>query len=202
MNRNENEELPQRRRGKELERAILEAAWQELVEVGYGNLTMESVASRAHTGIAVLYRRWANKDQLTLAALRNHRETHAVEIPDTGSLRGDMIAVLTRMGNIKTSYFAIAFSSGFAGLISNTGMTIAQVRETVLGGDSPSRALVICQRAHDRGEIDLTRIPQSLIALPYDLVRHDMLMSLSTVSAARIESIVDEIFLPLIRAYQ
>ena len=57
-----------RRHGEELQAALLEAAWEELVETGYAKLTMESVARRAHTGIAVLYRRWANKDQLVLAA--------------------------------------------------------------------------------------------------------------------------------------
>ena len=52
----------QRRRGEELEAALLEAAWAELVEVGFARLTMESVAARAKTGVAVLYRRWPRKD--------------------------------------------------------------------------------------------------------------------------------------------
>ena len=45
-----------RRRGLDLETALLDATWDELVEVGYAKLTMESVASRASTGIAVLRR--------------------------------------------------------------------------------------------------------------------------------------------------
>jgi len=53
-----------RRRGEQLESELLDAAWAELVHAGYANLTMESVAARARTGIAVLYRRWANKEQL------------------------------------------------------------------------------------------------------------------------------------------
>ena len=77
----------QRRRGEELEAALLEAAWQELVEVGFARLTMESVAVRAKTGVAVLYRRWPNKDDLVLAAIGHYGTTHPVEVPDTGSLR-------------------------------------------------------------------------------------------------------------------
>src|SRR5262247_3412802 len=79
----------QRRRGEHLEAALLAAAWDELAEVGFARLTMESVAARAKTGVAVLYRRWPNKDDLVLAAIRHYGTTHPVDVPDTGSLRGD-----------------------------------------------------------------------------------------------------------------
>lgn len=58
-----------RRRGEVLERALYEAALAELTEVGYGNLTMEGIAARAHTGKAALYRRWDTKCELVHAAL-------------------------------------------------------------------------------------------------------------------------------------
>src|SRR5271156_3535431 len=84
----------QRRRGEELKAALLEAAWAELVEAGFARLTMESVAARAKTGVAVLYRRWPNKDDLVLAAIASHGSLNPVDIPDTGSLRGDLVALL------------------------------------------------------------------------------------------------------------
>ncbi|OBF09265.1 transcriptional regulator [Mycobacterium sp. ACS4054] len=58
-----------RRRGEVLERALYEATLAELAEVGYGGLTMEGIATRAHTGKAALYRRWATKCELVHAAL-------------------------------------------------------------------------------------------------------------------------------------
>jgi AcrR family transcriptional regulator len=58
-----------RRRGEVLERALYEATLAELAEVGYGRLTMEGIAARAHTGKAALYRRWASKHDLVHAAL-------------------------------------------------------------------------------------------------------------------------------------
>jgi AcrR family transcriptional regulator len=58
-----------RRRGEVLERALYEATLTELAEVGYGGLTMEGIAARAHTGKAALYRRWASKHDLVHAAL-------------------------------------------------------------------------------------------------------------------------------------
>src|SRR6188768_1091318 len=83
-----------RRRGEQLESELLAAAWAELVHVGYANLTMESIAARARTGIAVLYRRWPNKEQLVFAALQHHRSENPVAVPDTGTLRDDLLAYL------------------------------------------------------------------------------------------------------------
>ena len=40
----------------------------------------------------MLYRRWANKDQLVLAAIEHHRNANPVAVPDTGALRGDLLA--------------------------------------------------------------------------------------------------------------
>src|ERR1700727_1630360 len=94
----------QRRRGEELEAALLEAAWEELAEVGFARLTMESVAGRAKTGVAVLYRRWPNKDDLVIAAIRHYGRAHPVDTPDTGSLRGDMIALLSSFSSARVSF--------------------------------------------------------------------------------------------------
>jgi AcrR family transcriptional regulator len=58
-----------RRRGEVLERALYTATLAELAAVGYGGLTMEGIAARAHTGKAALYRRWDSKHDLVHAAL-------------------------------------------------------------------------------------------------------------------------------------
>src|ERR1700722_815754 len=86
-----------RRRGEGLEAALLDAAWDELQAFGYQALTMEAVADRAGTSRAVLYRRWPKKAELVVAALRRRRPMLSGEVRDTGSLRGDVVAVLTRM---------------------------------------------------------------------------------------------------------
>jgi AcrR family transcriptional regulator len=56
-----------RRRGEDLERAILTAAWDQLVERGYGNFTIDAVADAAGTSRSVLYRRWPDRDALIAA---------------------------------------------------------------------------------------------------------------------------------------
>jgi AcrR family transcriptional regulator len=192
------EHVRRRRRGPEHESAQHVAAWDELVEVGFANLTMESVAARAQTGIAVLYRRWANKDQLVLAAIAHYGQARPIEMPDTGTLRGDLLALLTAFSNGRATFIAVAAAGAFSGLLASTGLTPAQAREKILGNQLDLSEHVVYRRAHDRGEIDLDQIPAAVLALPFDLVRHDLLMHLKPLKPARIKSIIDELFLPLV----
>ena len=194
-------QLPrQRRRGDELEAALLDAAWDELVEAGFARLTMESVADRARTGVAVLYRRWPGKDALAMAAIAHYGRTHPVEMPDTGSLRSDMLALLGSVNDARYS-FTVVVTSVFSGLQASTGLTPAEVRAKVLD-DRPLWSDRIFQRAQERGEIDLDKIPAAVLALPFDLMRHDLLMTLKPVPPDRIAAIVDDLFLPLVAAYR
>ena len=156
---------------------------------------MESVAARARTGVAVLYRRWPRKDDLVLAAMRHYGETRPVDIADTGSLRGDMLALLSDVNEGRSSFTAIV-SSVFAGLLADSGLTPAEVRAQILG-DRPLWSDEIYRRAQQRGEIDLNRLSPAVLEMPFDLLRHDMLMTLKPVPWERITSIVDDLFLPL-----
>src|SRR4051812_29188503 len=56
----------QRKRGAELEQAIRDATITELAKVGYGSVTIESVAARAQTGKASIYLRWPTKQELVV----------------------------------------------------------------------------------------------------------------------------------------
>jgi len=184
----------QRRRGEELEAALLEAAWRELVEAGFARLTMESVAARAKTSVPVLYRRWPNKDDLVIAAIRHYGTTNPVEVPDTGSLRGDMIALLSSFSSGRVSFAAVV-GAVFSGLASS-GLTPAQVREQVLA-DRPPQSAQVFARAHQRGEIDLDRVPPAVLTMPFDLIRHDILMTYQPIPQERILAVVDDLFMPL-----
>jgi AcrR family transcriptional regulator len=69
---------------------ILEAAVDELLSVGYDRLTMDGVAHRARASKATLYRRWSSKQALVVDAVCRCRQL-ALEPPDTGSLREDLV---------------------------------------------------------------------------------------------------------------
>jgi AcrR family transcriptional regulator len=189
----------QRRRGEELEAALLDAAWDELLEVGFAKLTMESVAARARTGVAVLYRRWPRKDDLAFAAIAQYAKAHPAQMPDTGSLRGDMLALLRNINDTRNSY-TVVMTAVFAGLQASSGLTPAEVRARILGNRPPRNELF--QRAHQRGEVNLDKTPPAVLAMPFDLMRHDLLMTLKPIPPERIVAIVDDLFLPLVAAYK
>ena len=193
------DQVRHRRRGEELEQAVLAAAWDELVDAGFASLTMESVAARARTGVAVLYRRWPNKDELVMAALQHYGRTRRIEIPDTGTLRGDMLALLGNVNDGRSS-FTTVMTATFAGLLANSGLTPAQVRERIMD-DRPLWSVEIYGRAAERGEIDLDRVPPAVLEMPFQLIRHDLLMTLRPQAPERIKSIVDDLFLPLVAAH-
>ncbi|MGW2521329.1 TetR/AcrR family transcriptional regulator [Streptomyces sp. NPDC001617] len=79
-----------RRRGAVLERAILDAALEQLSTVGWNGLTMEGVAAGAQTGKAAVYRRWPSKEDLVADALQAGLP-RIEEAPDLGSVREDLL---------------------------------------------------------------------------------------------------------------
>jgi AcrR family transcriptional regulator len=84
-----------RRRGAVLERAILDAALEQLSTVGWNSLTMEGVAAGAQTGKAAVYRRWPSKEDLVADALRAGLPRFD-EVPDLGGVREDLLALCLR----------------------------------------------------------------------------------------------------------
>lgn len=189
---------PKRRSGAELLDALLEAAWNELVESGYARMTMASVAARAGTSEPVLYRRWKNKDELTIAAFAHRRETHPVQPAIVGNLRDDLIAELTAVGEARASFFAIASAAAFSGLRTDDGGDPAGVRDQIMQSRPRAAVRDVYRRAHDRGEINVDRIPSSVLEMPFELIRHDLLLNLHPPGQDRITAIVDELLLPLV----
>jgi AcrR family transcriptional regulator len=81
-----------RPRSEACDLAIESAVLDLLVEEGFPGVTMEGVAARAGVGKATVYRRWSSKDQLVVDAVARRCGEHVVS-PDTGCLRGDVVAI-------------------------------------------------------------------------------------------------------------
>ncbi|MFX1497033.1 MAG: TetR/AcrR family transcriptional regulator [Promethearchaeota archaeon] len=179
-----------RRRGEKLEDAILQATWDELERIGYKNLTMDNVASKAHTSKSVIYRRWTGRADLVLASLRNRMGSVENHIPDTGNLREDVLQLLNQekgkflqipkkiREEIITEFLPLEKSGVFRVL--------------------PDLMNVILERAKNRGEIPKKPIPFRIIRLPFDLVRHELIFNQKLIKDSDLEEIIDIIFLPLV----
>jgi len=188
---------PQRRRGAVLEKALLDAAWAELNDHGYDEFTIDAVAARAGTSRAVLYRRWPGKQELVHAALVNAVGEHPVAAPDTGSLRGDVIALL-RQANKRRARLAVILFTRLGGFYRDTGTNLSEIAAFVQGGRAGALDEAI-ERAIARGEVEPGQVSERVARLPGDLFRHDLLMTLKPLTDEAIDEIVDMVFLPLVR---
>jgi len=186
-----------RRRGRVLERALLDAAWDELVAVGYANLTIDGVAARARTSKPVLYRRWPSRPLLMLAALRQRAPMLSGPVPDKGSLRADVLALLERMSTRLEEAGQEVLVGLLADLFRDPEALGTLRSEIAIVSAEVMR--VILERASKRGEVDARRIPPRVATLPVDLMRHELLVTRAAVPVSVLCEIVDEVFLPLCR---
>ncbi len=189
-----------RRRGEILEEAILHAAWEELSETGYTDMTMKSVATRAGTNKAVLYRRWDNKTELAIAAIHKYLPKITNDIPNTGSLRSDLCAYLharvepLRIIGVQTIRGLIMEPVVWRSIISSMPQIIERRSESKL----TAAMAAILKNAELRGEISLEKLTPRIISLPLDLLQYELITKLEPVSDEVIEEIVDNIFIPLV----
>ncbi|MFT8889910.1 MAG: TetR/AcrR family transcriptional regulator [Ethanoligenens sp.] len=196
-----------RRRGEILEEAILNATMDELAEHGYSHLTMESAAARAGTNKAVLYRRWANKSELVMAALRKWIPTINIDdIPDTGSLRGDVVAYLcARVEPVKTigpqTIRGLMMEPQVWRTLVASMPQIIQRRSENKENKATAAMMAILSKAELRGEVRLENLSARVISLPLDLLHYELITK-QEISDTAIAEIVDGIFMPLIYAAQ
>ncbi|MFF0739134.1 TetR/AcrR family transcriptional regulator [Streptomyces sp. NPDC004111] len=135
----------------ELTEAIVDIALDELAAKGFGRFSMEAVAKRAGVGKSALYRRWPSKSALAVAAV-SQLSVPLAEAPDTGSLRGDLQAMVAsvlswlndpRFGRILPDMVAEALRSE----------ELADALTTNLGDPRRERGEALIDRAVSRGEL-------------------------------------------------
>ena len=185
-----------RRRGAELEQAILDAAWEQLIAEGYEHFTIDTVAARARTSKPVLYRRWKAREDLLRDTVRHRGAADPPLVPDTGTLRGDLLALLT-YANTTRNPMAALVSSMLGSYYNQTGPTPAELRDAFLSQRGSAVEQVV-NRAVERGEIDPARLTPRIIDLPFDLARNEWMMTLKPVPDHVLRQIVDDIFIPLV----
>ena len=185
--------MPERRRGAELENALLDAAWDELTASGYARFTMDGVVQRAGTSPPVLYRRWSDRDELVRAVIAHVLEQSRVDVPDTGSLREDVLTLMRTINATRVQLVTV-MGAQLAGYHQETGASPGDVLAT----GRANIADVIFDRAVDRGEIKPEHLTERIKSLPFDLLRHEILVTFAVVPDHVLEEIVDKIFLPLV----
>jgi AcrR family transcriptional regulator len=130
--------------------AVIDATLAELAERGYAGVSLEGVAARAEVHKTTVYRRWRTKETLVLDAMLE-QAAKTVAVPDTGSLRGDLLALAHRSAAIQTSPAGEAVVRAVAGEAAGNPDIAAASRRFWVERIELDR--MILQRAQDRGEI-------------------------------------------------
>ncbi|MGL4176218.1 MAG: TetR/AcrR family transcriptional regulator [Dermatophilaceae bacterium] len=131
------------------EREILAATLGVLAEVGYDRMTMDAVALAARASKATLYRRWQSKATLVIDALLCHGDLET--LPDTGSLRGDLVAMYCHEGGLAANEALAVFTSVITAIGRDEEFAEAFRREFLGPKNATTRSLL--ERARARGEV-------------------------------------------------
>ncbi|GAB2472795.1 TetR/AcrR family transcriptional regulator [Jatrophihabitans fulvus] len=198
-------ETPRRRRGAALEDAILDAAYDELTDVGYGAFSVENVAARARTGKASIYRRWPTKQALVLDSLGAClpgpkdpasivREFCCEDMTTADALREVGKAI------VRTMHSPSGRALRAVKLEAATDPELAELVDTQFQAPRRAGLIALLERGVARGEVR----PEAATALIADVlpavITHRMLLQQEPVDEHVIEAIIEQVMIPLVSA--
>ncbi|WP_131737304.1 TetR-like C-terminal domain-containing protein [Actinomadura roseirufa] len=145
---------------------IREAAVTLLVTKGT-SFTMDEAAAAAGVSRASVFRRYATKRDMLLDALALALDAQVPETPDTGSLEGDLLVIVTQtVAGLESPEFTRATREIFGEAGRDAG--VAEVIRTAMR-DKRRRDWSIFDRAIERGELspdaDLWLLSDMVVAL-------------------------------------
>jgi AcrR family transcriptional regulator len=189
---------PGRPQNEELDQAILSAALDAMSEVGFDALSITDVARRARTTPPAIYRRFADKTELLLAALAHDLATIANVDADQGSLRADLHwwlrSIFDALSPRRTRILA---SLNFQARTNPTPLALLCGTIHRLGS---SRWRAIVQRAVQRGELCSNAIPEIIGKVPGALAVHMALFQEPPQDEDSITQLIDVVMLPTLFA--
>lgn len=185
-----------RKRDHSRDSEILDAALDVLAETGYDGMTIDMVAARAKAGKATLYRRWASKPDLVLDAVAcmKSNQVDLDALPDTGTLRGDMIAMI-KSPTIRDSERKLKIMAGVVSMIARSPELAEAAREAFV---EPRASVnrILFQRAIARGEIPADSDVEMLCTIGPALVAYRVLVLHEPVNREFLVSNIDRVILP------
>jgi len=185
---------PGRRRDDSKDDVILEAARELIAERGYDGMTMDAVAERAGTGKATVYRRWPSKVELTVDAVvcARHVILTIDDVPDTGSLRSDLMAIRgapqgSRTDELMSGLHQAAQSDPQVAALFHEQFVTARTR--LMRG--------LLERAQERGEVPPGRDLDMIATVAPAMIAYQKVVAGRKAGPEFIERMIDSVILPL-----
>ena len=192
-----------RRRGAALEDAILEAAWAELTEAGYTAFSVESVAARARTGKASIYRRWPTKQELVMDALETRLPTpeecgFAPEYDDSITTAEALHGVARKIASVVTSPAGDAMRAIKCEALSDP--QLAQLIDDRFQAPRRAALISLLERGVARGEVRPGAATQLVADVIPAVLTHRVIMLREPLTERDIAAIMEQVFIPLVEA--
>ena len=176
--------------------AILRAAITLVAEVGYDRMTVEALAARAGVSKPTIYRRWpGGKKDIIVDAIRS-KHAGFDSLPDAGSLRGDLLALLGAMvAHIDEDAH---LAGGLISQLRDSEELAALMREEVVAHER-RRYDGLLARAVERGELSAdARITPLLSDVAGAIVFTRAVISAEPLDQPFLEELVDHVLLPIL----
>ena len=164
------------------------ATLAELAERGYTALSLESIARRAGVHKTTLYRRWGTREELVLDATLARADEH-ISVPDTGSLRGDLLTLVRIAAANAASPEVAAMARAVAAESPRDGKLAAANRR--FWAERLALDGVIIERAIERGEVAAGTDPGRVIEAVVGPIHLRLLLTGEPVDNSFLEEIVD-----------
>lgn len=184
-----------RRRGDELDAAIRAAVMTLLTEQGPAAVTMEAVAAAARTSKPVLYRRWPDGAALLRDTLLRNAKA-AIPHTDTGSYRGDMLAVLRGWAAMFTGPQAATMRAVVAAMTGDDELAAA-FRDDVIGWRKQEMADLLA-RGVARGDVRADVPVEIARELGQSVLWHRLLITGDAITDELVVDLVDQVLVPFV----
>jgi AcrR family transcriptional regulator len=173
---------------------ILDAALEVLAESGYDGMTIDMVATRAKAGKATLYRRWASKGELVIEAVACMKQIDPDAIPDTGTLRGDLVAMI-KPHALHDAEKKLRIMGGLTSMLARDP-ELADAAFAAIVEPRASVNRMLLQRAIDRGEIPADTDIELISLVSQSMATYRTIMLRKPVDREFLISIIDGVLMP------
>ena len=177
-----------RPRDPEADGRILDAAAELILAHGFDNMTVDDVAARARVGKATVYRRWAKKEDLAVAAMGQLYDAE-MPTPNSGSIKSDLRAMFTQVITFANS------EQGSAYIRTCIAESVRDPRIAALyraaNNQAEAGAREVFLRAIDRGEVRRDANVSAAVQILAGILTVRTITEMSIPEPSEVDSLVD-----------
>ena len=187
--------MPGSKRGAERRSAICQAVFELLGKVGYDRMTMDAIATQAKASKATIYRMWQDKPELVADALVE-RFGDSSPTPDTGSLRGDLFALMTAACQVADSDMGEVVA-GVMTAAAHDPRLAEVVNDTMFKAKHAAHEQIV-RRAAERGEVHPDTDPNLLHEVMHNMLTGRKLWNLGPLDEEYAGHVVEDVLIPVL----